>query len=133
MYYLNCVKSVLQLDNKDAHFDRLTRYEFYRLSESDTDLLIRLCLAFSPNVLINKCIFNSDALCGDRGNVFYDLETVRNNLLVAGSVMVAGRTRRVTKIMTYKRSWMVNNYVTPLQTLLTLQQLKRTTRSLYWQ
>ncbi|KAH3768983.1 uncharacterized protein LOC127844624 [Dreissena polymorpha] len=96
MYYLSCIKNVLQMDDEIADMNRLTRYnQYYNLSDSDTDLLIVLGLALSPDVLMNKCIFQSDAMCGDSSNEFYEIEAVRSNLLVAGSVMIGGRSRRV--------------------------------------
>ncbi|KAH3770170.1 hypothetical protein DPMN_171453 [Dreissena polymorpha] len=49
-------------------------------------------------------------MCGDSSNEFYEIEAVRSNLLVAGSVVIGGRSRRVTKIMTFKMSWLKNNW-----------------------
>ena len=65
----------------------------------------------------DKVFFESDAMCGNSGNEFYKIGQVQNRLLVVESLMIAGRTRRVTKIMTYKRHWMVNNYFAPMNQL----------------
>ena len=104
MYYLNCLCSVLNLDDEDVDIKRLRDYSnYWRLTDEETDLLIMLCgVALKPDVLLNKCIFQNDALCGDSSNEFYELEAVSDRLLVAGSVMIGGRTKRVSKIMTFK-------------------------------
>jgi len=104
MYYLDCICTVLQLDDEGVNINRLKDYNNYRrLTDEETDLLIMLCgLALKPDNLINKCIFKNDAMCRDWGNKFYELSAVSDRLLVAGSVMIGGRTKRVSKIMTFK-------------------------------
>ncbi|KAL4235239.1 hypothetical protein ACF0H5_006877 [Mactra antiquata] len=67
----------------------------------------------------------NDALCGDRGNKFYDIEDVSRNLMVAGSIMIGGQQKRVTKIMTFKMSWLKTNWQDPLTTLISQQQRER--------
>ncbi|XP_052819021.1 uncharacterized protein LOC128244918 [Mya arenaria] len=126
MYYLNCMCTVLKMEDEDADISRLRRYNNYAsLSSADTDLLVLICLALKPDVLLNKCIFQSDAMCKDSGNEFYDLEAVRDSLLVAGSVIVGGRTKRVSKIMTFKMSWLNDNWVNPMKALIQEQENKR--------
>lgn len=128
MYYLNSVCSVLKLDD-DPDINRLRRYEnYYMLSYSDVSVLISLCLLLKPDVLLNKCIFQNDALCGDSQNKFYSLETVRHNLLVAGSVMIGGQNKQVTNIMTFKMSWLRNNWANPIQILIERQRQEREER-----
>jgi hypothetical protein len=125
MYYLNCMCTVLKLDDDDD-INRLRRYNnYYTLNRTDTSVLLHLCILLKPDVLLNKCIFQNDRLCGDMGNKFYDLETVRNSLLVAGSVMIGGRQKRVTKIMTFKMTWLRANWVNPMQVLLQRQRQER--------
>ena len=105
MYYLNCMAYVLNLDNEDVDIARLKDYQnnYLRLTDQETDLLIMLCgVVLKPDVLLNKCIFQSDALCGNACGKFYELEAVSDRLLVAGSVMVGGRTKRVSKILAFK-------------------------------
>ncbi|CAF1336085.1 unnamed protein product [Didymodactylos carnosus] len=62
-------------------------------------------------------MFQSDALCGDSANEFYEIGQVRNQVFAVSSVLIAGRTRRVNKIMTYKLSWMKKNYYDPMMRL----------------
>jgi hypothetical protein len=71
----------------------------------------------SPDEFEDKVFFESDALCGNSGNEFYNIGQVQNRLLIVQSLMVAGRTRKVKSIMTYKRHWMVNNYFAPMNRL----------------
>lgn len=49
-------------------------------------------------------------MCGSSGNKFYQISQVRNRLGVVESVLIAGRSRQVTSIMTYKMAWMRINY-----------------------
>lgn len=124
MYYLDCMCTVLKYDDEPT-MNRLRRYQNYFLTRQERDLLIQLCIVLKPDVLLNKCIFQEDALCGDMGNKFYDLEQVRNNLLIAGSVMIGGQNRRVTKIMTFKMDWLRRNWQEPIQELLARQRQER--------
>ena len=43
---------------------RLRRYNNYSLSAEETDTLIALCYLLSPDVLLDKCLFHSEELCG---------------------------------------------------------------------
>jgi hypothetical protein len=56
-------------------------------------------------------------MCGSSSNNFYEISQVRNRLGVVGSILIAGRTRQVTKIMTYKMAWMRRNYLEPMSRL----------------
>ncbi|XP_060604234.1 uncharacterized protein LOC132757063 [Ruditapes philippinarum] len=114
--------SVLKLDD-NPDVNRLRQYHnYYMLTQSDTNLLISLCLLLKPDVLLNKCIFQDDNICGDCNNEFFDLETVRNNLLVAGSIMIGGQQKRVSKIMAFKMSWLQLYWIDPMKTLLERQK-----------
>ena len=124
MYYLKCMCTVLKYDDEPT-VNRLCRYQNYFITRQERDLLIQLCILLKPDVLLNKCIFQEDALCGDSSNKFYDLEQVRNSLMIAGSVMIGGQNRRVTKIMTFKMSWVRTNWQEPIQELLERQRQER--------
>ena len=53
MYYLNCVATVIQLD--DPALSRLKNYQnYYLLSEEETDALLALVILLSPDKLIGK-------------------------------------------------------------------------------
>ena len=124
MYYLNCLCSVLKLGD-NADINRLRRFQNYFLSRSDRDLLIRLCFLLRPGVLLNKCIFKNDRMCGNSGNKFFDIEQVRDRLLIAGNIIIGGQNRRVTKIMTFKLEWLDRNWTEPMKALLETQRQEK--------
>jgi hypothetical protein len=116
MYYLNCVCAVIDCD--DANIRRYTNYEkYWLLSAAEVEIVYKLCLTLSPDEFEDKVFFESDAMCGSTGNNFFEISQVRNRLGVVGSILIAGRTRQVTKIMTYKMSWMRANYLGPMSRL----------------
>jgi hypothetical protein len=118
MYYLNSICTILDLDDTDSDLRVLRDYaHYFQLSAYGRTRLITLCLMLSPDTLINKCIFQSDAMCGNMANKFYELAAVRHQFFVAGNILVGGRNRRVQKIMCFKMSWLNNNYFVPLRTL----------------
>jgi hypothetical protein len=51
----------------------------------------------------------------DSANEFYEISQVSSQLVAARSIVLAGRTHRVNKIMTYKMSWMLKNYSEPIR------------------
>jgi len=111
MYYLGCVGSVLEISDE---FGELIKYErYYALTLDEKKKLITLCYLFSPDVLIDKCWFESPNM--DDSNDFLELTHVKNTLVCAESIMIGGRNRRVAKIMLFKRSWLQNNYLTPMR------------------
>jgi hypothetical protein len=117
MYYLGCVVSVIDCD-ADEDIRRFTRYSNWAsLSSDERDLLVILCYRFSPDVFEGKVFFQSDALAGNSGNAFYKISQVRHRLVAAESVVIAGRSRRVNKIMAYKMIWIRTYYLEPMQRL----------------
>lgn len=116
MYYLNCVCSAIEYRDNDIR--RYCNYQNWaNLSDAEDRLVFVLCLALSPDEFIGKVFFESDALCGGMGNRFYDIGEVRNHLIAVQSVFIAGQTRSVKKIMTFKRSWLQRNYFEPMRNL----------------
>ncbi|CAF1344014.1 unnamed protein product [Adineta ricciae] len=114
MYYFNCVCYVIQYNDSDV--SRLRNcHNWASLSAAEIRLLLALCSTLSPDVFNNKVFFQSDALCGSSQNKFFEISQVSNQLLAVDSIIIAGRRYRVNKIMTYKMSWMYNNYINPMQ------------------
>ena len=113
MYYFNCMCTVLDMDSDDG--DRRLRdfSNYHRLTENETDALLLLCVLLSPDTLLGKCIFQNDSMCGNSGNEFYELSSVSRTLMVSRSVVIDGQVREVEKIMTYKMSWLRENYEEP--------------------
>jgi hypothetical protein len=116
MYYLQCVCNVI--DCEDANLKIFTNYRNYRaLSDDEDEMVYKLCLMCSPDILDEKVFIENEALCGSSHNNFFELSAVKNTLGVVGSIFIAGRTREVKKIMTYKMSWMHTFYLEPMARL----------------
>ena len=113
MYYLNCVASVFQLD--DRNINRLKNYRnYFLLNDTEIDALLALVLLFSPDELIGKVFFPSED-CGGSSNTFFELSSVTHMLAVTDNVLIGGERKRVAKIMLFKRSWLEDNYISPLR------------------
>lgn len=114
MYYLNCVFSAIEYNDQNVR-----KYRDYNnwslLSDAEQRMVFWLALTFSPDEFDGKVFFQSDQLCGDSINKFYEFSQVRHQLLAVQSILVAGQSRQVKKIMTYKMSWMMNYYYSPMQ------------------
>ena len=130
MYYLNCICNALDLDTSDSQsLQQLRDFKnYWALDEDEVTQLLFLCNMLSPDVLLNKVIFNDDEMCGDSANEFYEIGAVRNRMVVSNSIMIGGQTRRVNKIMTFKMSWLRNNYLTPMETLADELQARQAAR-----
>ena len=117
MYYLDCVSNVLQLDN--PNLSRLKNYSrYFALDEEDETLLLYLVILLSPDELIGKVFFPSDALCGgDRNNKFYEISHVSHLFAVQQNIVIGGERKRVVKIMTFKQSWIYQYYINPMQAI----------------
>ena len=114
MYYFSCVCTAVECD-MTPQMRRLANHKnFMHMSINDIRLLIVLCYRFSPDMFEDKVFFQSDTLCGDYSNKFYEISQVSHNLLAVSSIVIAGQTQRVKQIMTYKRSWMVDYYMEPM-------------------
>ena len=113
MYYLSCVKTVIQLD--DSTLQRLTDYHNYHLlTDPETDALLAMVILFSPDELLGKVFFH-DEDCGGSNNQFFELSAVSHMLAVTDNVLIGGERKRVAEVMLFKMSWMDKNYFTPLK------------------
>ena len=114
MYYFSCVCSAVECD-MTPQMRRFANYSNYaHMSINEVRQLLALCYTFSPDVFEDRVFFESDTLCGNSSNKFYEINQVSHNLLAVSSIVIAGQTRRVKQIMTYKMSWMRNNYLEPM-------------------
>lgn len=115
MYYLHCVLTTID-SNDESEIRRFTDYQNWRrLSNDEQKQLVVLCYTLSPDVFEDKVFFQSDALCEDLGNKFYEISQVRQRLVAVQSIVVAGQAKRVNQIMTYKNSWMRTYYLEPMR------------------
>ena len=126
MYYLNCVATVIQLD--DPALSRLKNYQnYYLLSDQETDALLALVILLSPDELIGKVFFPSED-CGGHSNQFFELSAVSHMLAVADNIVIGGERKRVGKIMFFQRSWMETYYLSPIRSF--QDRLQRMARGL---
>ena len=113
MYYLDCVATVIQLDN--PNLSRLRNYRCYHLlNDAEIDALLVLILLLSPDELIGKVFFPSED-CGGRTNQFFELSSATHMLAVSDNVLIGGERKRVANIMFFKRCWLQDNYISPLR------------------
>ena len=113
MYYLDCVARLIELN--DPNLRRLRDFQSYELlNDAETDALLALVLLLSPDKLIGKVMFHSED-CGGSRNEFYELSAVSNMLAVTDNIVIGGERKRVAQIMFFKRSWMEDNYLTPIR------------------
>ena len=89
---------------------------YNQLNRREVGQLIDLCQCASPEKLNGKCLFEKNDL--DSGNEFYELSSVESTVALSNSVMVAGRSAKVSKVMAYKRTWRRNNYDEPIAQLM---------------
>ncbi len=116
MYYLNCV--CYCIDYKDNDIKRYTNYSNWAsLSGEEDQLVFLLGLTLSPDLLIGKVIFQSDELSRDMQGRFYEIGQVRHQVVVVPSLVVAGRTCQVQRILAFKQSWLKENYLDPMNRL----------------
>ena len=119
MYYLSCVFTVIGRDGLPDELLRLSRYQNYRsLAQQDSIKLLVLAKELSPDMLLDKVFFANSALCGNSSNEFFEVSVVSTTMVVASSIMVGGRQCRVRKIMAFKDTWLVKNYINPILQLI---------------
>ena len=118
MYYFHCACACVEAES-DASIDRLRNFEenYSRLSNEEEAKLVVLCLALSPDKLIGSIFFPVEDGAFDSGNEFFELSAVSTKLVVAESVMIGGQQKRVRKIMMFKKSWIENNYLEPMRSI----------------
>ena len=113
MYYLGACESIVSIGIPRAYRD----YDnYYDLSARERTEIVQLALLLDPDLFIrNGVMVQNDGLCGDSNNEFYEITNTRLGLAVSRSFVIGGQQVRTLKIMTFKRSWMENNYYGPLR------------------
>lgn len=115
MYYLDSICYALNLDKSESGVRKLRDHRKYRsLTSDDIDELLILCSIFSPDALLGKCLFMDDEMCGDSLNKFYELNAVSKRLLVTEEIVIGGQTRKVLKILCFRKIWLECFYIEPL-------------------
>ena len=115
MYYLESMHTVLDLETTEYNIARMKDYNNHFLLTNDEKVkLFALCCYLSPDELNNKCMFQSDEMCGDMNNRFFRLNSTETAFVAAESVFVGTAKVSVKKIMVYKMSWMRTFYINPM-------------------
>ena len=123
MYYFSCVCSCVA-DSNDPSIKRLRAYKtmqlYNSLSSAEVSALLTLCLALSPDKLINSVFFLNEDI--NEANKFFEVSAVSMKLLVSESLLIGGQRKTVQKIMMFKKKWIENNYIQPLKSFVQSSQ-----------
>lgn len=115
MYYLDCMCTVLSLDQTEHNIRRLTDYNSYNtLTDGETAAMVLLSTLLDPVTLNDVCIFHDEEACRGTSNQFFEINARRTTLAAAESVMVGNVRVTVNKIMCYKMDWLKFYYLDPL-------------------
>ena len=124
MYYFDCVCHCVDT-GKSFALRRLRGYQNYAsLTEADITSLLTLCLALSPDKLINKVFFENDKIEGR--NKFFEISSISTKLVVSQSLLIGGQQQRVHKIMMFKKEWIELFYIQPIREVLQRRPLALT-------
>ena len=124
MYYFDCVCHCVDT-GKSFALRRLRGYQNYAtLTEVDISSLLTLCLALSPDKLINKVFFENDKIEGR--NKFFEISSISTKLVVSQSLLIGGQQQRVHKIMMFKKEWIELFYIQPIREVLQRRPLALT-------
>ena len=118
MYYFDCVCSCVADSNEPA-IRRLRGYKtnYNLLSSEEVSALLVLCLALSPDKLIDSVLFlNKDI------NKFFEVSEVSTKLLVSESLLIGGQRKRVQKILMVKKEWIESYYIQPIKSFMKSSQ-----------
>ena len=122
MYYLSCVKTVIDYDNED---DILTDFENYDLlNVEQLTVLFSLVILFNPKIFINSGVFILDPSLVPVGstNEFYQITNERINFHFNDEIMIGGKTRKILKVMACNISWLMRFYYNPLKNIMSLAE-----------
>ena len=116
MYYFHCVCCCVADSDETPLFSDWERTRPTTLSSpvhAEESALLTLCLALSPDKLINSVFFLNEDINGV--NKFFEVSAVSTKLLVSESLLIGGQRKRVQKIMMFKKEWIERYYLQPLK------------------
>ncbi|XP_060071188.1 uncharacterized protein LOC132551097 [Ylistrum balloti] len=118
MFYLRCICNVLDLNDGSSNLQRFTDFKnFYLLTDNEIDALTLLISSVRPQDLIGKCLFHNEEICGNSNNKFFELQEMRQNMVIVNDILIAGQQRRVNRIMFFKTAWLELYCIAPLRFL----------------
>lgn len=115
-FYIMCML-ILKLESSEEISPLLDYEKFRKLTTKQCDQMLTLCAVLTPDLFINKCIFEDAAKCGDYTNEFFNLEEVEKSLAIQNEVVIRGEKRHISKIMYYKPAYLTQNYFEPMRHL----------------
>ena len=116
MYYLNCVCYCINYNDNDIQ--RYTNYSRWAsLSDQEDRMVFILAVSLSPDLFIGKVFFPSDELSRGMTGRFYEIGQIRHQLVVVPSLVIAGRTCQVNRILAFKQEWLKEYYIDPINRL----------------
>ena len=124
MYYLNCVFTVLQI-NEDKKFIDFKHY--MDLTQEEQKHVFFLAVLFSPDILIEKGVFleNPDLLDYGDNNKFLKLTDERIGIHVDQEIFVGERYVKVLEVMVCNKKWLNRNYYEPKERTKNLLKYKK--------
>lgn len=119
MYYLNCIDSLINLSKELPEMLPFTEYKNNpRLSLGAKKALLLLIIVLNPDDLEGKCIVENEEMCGDRNNIFININDIQPGLIKHGDVIYQGIRVMTKTVMVYRKIWMQKNYVEPATKLI---------------
>ncbi|KAJ8310243.1 hypothetical protein KUTeg_012108, partial [Tegillarca granosa] len=64
---------------------------YSQLTQDETDELIFLSTLLSPTLLIYKCFFQDDDMCGNLSGKFYKINAIQDRMVVASDIVIGGK------------------------------------------
>ena len=113
MYYINCVASVI----KAPQLERYRNYQqYYNIPDSEIDDILEIAKLFNPKVLVEIGIFILEENM-DRDNRFLEITNEEMGIHVNDEIFIGGVKVRVSKLMVFKKVWVMRNYLEPYESL----------------
>jgi len=120
MYYLSCVHSCL-----DCIPDRYRNYgSYWNITNEDREIILKLCVLFSPDKLLEFCFIPVSANAIDNQNTFFKI-TDTTRLAAIGidanrrtAAVFEGQSVEVHTFMVFKEAWLDNYYINPIKAIL---------------
>lgn len=114
MYYLDCVFTVIQIDEST----RLTDFQnYYYLTKEEEQTVLGLCALFNPKVMTELSLFilAPELVPYGSSNEFYQITDDRIGVHVNSEVVIGGRVVKVLKIMACKPAWIDKFFIQPAE------------------